>query len=89
MIFAAELSRIQNGLTDEVVGDHYELLESLELPVTYKLDSWPSLLQFMARDKKRKTHSIRFVTLVEPGGTSRSEFASELLETIYKDKIAR
>ena len=89
MIFAAELSRIQNGLADEVVGDHYELLEVLELPVTYKRDSWPSLLQFMSRDKKRKTRSIRFVTLIEPGGTSRSEFSSELLETIYKDKIAR
>jgi 3-dehydroquinate synthetase len=43
----------------------------------------------MANDKKRKSSSIRFVTLDGLGKTTRAEVPDEVLENIFLEKIGR
>ena len=63
MMFAAELARTNGTLTDEVVDRHRSILESLGLPITYRYDQWPKLLEVMKRDKKTRGNLLRFVVL--------------------------
>lgn len=63
MVFAAELSRLAGRLPESVVDRHREILESLELPMTYPVGRWQSLLAAMRRDKKTRGSMLRFVVL--------------------------
>ncbi|MDN5572734.1 MAG: 3-dehydroquinate synthase [Micrococcales bacterium] len=63
MMFAAELGRTNGTLSDEVVERHRSILESLGLPVAYRFDQWPKLLEVMKRDKKTRGGLLRFVVL--------------------------
>lgn len=63
MVFAAELSRAAGHLSDDVVDRHYRVLNLLGLPVHYRRDQWPKLLEVMKRDKKTRAGLLRFVVL--------------------------
>lgn len=65
MMFAAELARTNGTLSDEAVDRHRRILESLGLPITYRYDQWPKLLEVMKRDKKTRGGLLRFVVLDE------------------------
>lgn len=63
MVFAAELSRIVAGLDDASVLRHRQILQSLDLPVSYPADRWKTLLATMQKDKKARGGVLRFVVL--------------------------
>ncbi|MEY5017237.1 MAG: hypothetical protein RL431_286 [Actinomycetota bacterium] len=63
MVFAAELSRITRGLSDEEVDRHRSIFTSLGLPIEYPAGRWPTLLSTMQRDKKARGSLLRFVLL--------------------------
>lgn len=63
MMFAAELSQLAGRLPVEDVERHREILGSLELPLSYPLGRWQTLLATMRRDKKARGAMLRFVVL--------------------------
>lgn len=63
MMFVAELGRLAGRLSDADVERHRSVLTSLGLPVTYRADRWPQLLEAMKVDKKARGHQIRFIIL--------------------------
>lgn len=63
MLFAAELSRLTRGLSDEAVDRHRSIFRSLGLPIEYPAGRWPTLLATMQRDKKARGSLLRFVLL--------------------------
>ena len=63
MVFAAELSRLAGRLPERVVDRHREILGSLELPMTYPVGRWQSLLSAMRKDKKTRGSMLRFVVI--------------------------
>jgi 3-dehydroquinate synthase len=63
MVFAAELSRMTQNLSDEVVERHRRILSSLTLPIEYPAGRWESLLATMKRDKKARGAMLRFIVL--------------------------
>lgn len=89
MVFAAELSLRESGLSRDLVDLHYQILESLNLPCTYKRDSWNNLFELMSRDKKRRGSSIRFVSLTGIGQTDRLEVEATKLKEIYEATVGR
>jgi len=73
MAFMAKLQLDLGLITKELSDDHMQILNDLELPVTYKRESWSKLLAHMAVDKKSRGSSLRFVTISEIGRTDRLE----------------
>ena len=67
LVFAAELARAAGTLADDAVDRHRTILASLGLPVTYRADQWPRLLEVMKRDKKTRGNLLRFVVLNKEG----------------------
>jgi 3-dehydroquinate synthase len=63
MVFVAELARLAGRLDEAAVDRHRALLLSLGLPVTYRGDRWPALLEAMKVDKKARGDRLRFVVL--------------------------
>lgn len=63
MVFAAELSRMTQNLSDDVVDRHRRILTSLTLPTEYPAGRWDSLLATMKRDKKARGAMLRFIVL--------------------------
>jgi 3-dehydroquinate synthase len=63
MVFAAELSRAAGRLDDAVVARHRGVLSAVRLPLTYRGDRWPALLDAMRVDKKARADRLRFVVL--------------------------
>ncbi|MGO2659773.1 3-dehydroquinate synthase [Mycetocola reblochoni] len=63
MVFAAELSRLAGRLSDEVVDRHRRILGSLQLPTSYPIGRWNTLLATMQRDKKARAGLLRFIVL--------------------------
>jgi 3-dehydroquinate synthase len=63
MVFAAELGRIAGRLDDATAERHRAVLESVGLPVTYRGDQWPKLLETMKVDKKSRGDMLRFIVL--------------------------
>ncbi|MQY11900.1 3-dehydroquinate synthase [Streptomyces sp. RB5] len=63
MVFAAELGRIAGRLDDATADRHRAVLESVGLPVTYRGDQWPMLLETMKVDKKSRGDRLRFIVL--------------------------
>lgn len=63
MMFAAELARLSGRLPDAVVDRHRSILDSLNLPTTYPVGRWQTLLATMQRDKKSRGGMLRFIVL--------------------------
>ncbi|MBB1256193.1 3-dehydroquinate synthase [Streptomyces alkaliterrae] len=63
MVFAAELGRIAGRLDDATAERHRSVLRSVGLPVTYRGDQWPRLLETMKVDKKTRGDRLRFIVL--------------------------
>ncbi|MCK1797826.1 3-dehydroquinate synthase [Streptomyces sp. XM4193] len=63
MVFAAELGRIAGRLDEATAQRHRAVLESVGLPVTYRGDQWPMLLETMKVDKKTRGDRLRFIVL--------------------------
>ena len=63
MVFAAELGRIAGRLDDATADRHRAVLASVGLPVTYRGDQWPKLLETMRIDKKTRGDRLRFIVL--------------------------
>ena len=63
MVFVAELSR-RLGLLDDAEADrHRRILQSLDLPTSYRADAFEELLATMRLDKKARADRLRFVVL--------------------------
>lgn len=63
LVFAAELGRIAGRLDDPTADRHRTILESVGLPVTYRGDQWPKLVENMKIDKKSRGDRLRFIVL--------------------------
>ena len=63
MVFAAELGRLAGRLDDETADRHRTVLASVGLPLTYRGDAWPKLLDAMKIDKKSRGDLLRFIVL--------------------------
>ncbi len=63
MVFAAELGRLAGRLDDATADRHRAVLESVGLPLTYRGDQWPRLLEAMKVDKKSRGDRLRFIVL--------------------------
>ena len=63
MVFAAELGRLAGRLDDATADRHRAVLESVGLPLTYRGDQWPKLLETMQVDKKSRGDLLRFIVL--------------------------
>ncbi|RZB20257.1 3-dehydroquinate synthase [Streptomyces sp. F001] len=63
MHFAAELGRLAGRLDDATADRHRTILESVGLPLHYRYDQWPKLLQNMKVDKKSRGDLLRFIVL--------------------------
>ncbi|WP_171172226.1 3-dehydroquinate synthase [Streptomyces sp. I05A-00742] len=63
MVFAAELGRIAGRLDDATADRHRAVLQAVGLPVTYRGDQWPKLLETMRIDKKTRGDRLRFIVL--------------------------
>jgi 3-dehydroquinate synthase len=84
MVFAASLSRLAGRLADRPAARHREILELLQLPVTYRADALPELLAVMALDKKTRGSRLRFVVLDDIAKASILEDPSpDLLAAAY------
>jgi len=73
MVFAAELAAVAGRLDGAVVDRHRSVLGSLGLPLTYRGDRWPQLLEAMGRDKKTRGDLLRFVVLDDVARPTRLE----------------
>ncbi|MFT9670251.1 3-dehydroquinate synthase [Streptomyces rhizosphaericola] len=63
MVFAAELGRLAGRLDDATADRHRTILQSVGLPLTYRGDQWPKLLENMRVDKKSRGDLLRFIVL--------------------------
>ncbi|MFD5147878.1 3-dehydroquinate synthase [Streptomyces sp. NPDC058401] len=63
MVFAAELGRLAGRLDDATADRHKAVLASVGLPLTYRGDQWPKLLENMKLDKKSRGDLLRFIVL--------------------------
>ncbi|MBT2447308.1 3-dehydroquinate synthase [Streptomyces sp. ISL-43] len=63
MVFAAELGRLAGRLDDATADRHKAVLASVGLPLTYRGDQWPKLLETMKLDKKSRGDLLRFIVL--------------------------
>ncbi|MDH6122570.1 3-dehydroquinate synthase [Kitasatospora sp. GAS204B] len=63
MVFAAELGRLAGRLDDETADRHRAVLASVGLPLSYRADAWPKLLDAMKVDKKSRGDLLRFIVL--------------------------
>ena len=72
MVFAAELGRLAGRLDDATADRHRAVLESVGLPLTYRGDQWPKLLETMKVDKKSRGDLLRFIVLDGLGQAGRA-----------------
>ncbi|MCM2579465.1 3-dehydroquinate synthase [Streptomyces meridianus] len=63
MVFAAELGRLAGRLDDATADRHRTVLDAVGLPLTYRGDQWPKLLETMKVDKKSRGDVLRFIVL--------------------------
>ena len=88
MVFAAELSMLSGKLSEAEVSRHRSIFEGLGLPITYRADRWPQLLDTMQRDKKARGGALRFVVLDKIGKPSiLSAPTPELLFTAFQSIV--
>ena len=85
MCFVAELASTKLGLSEIDVKTHYEILQSLKLPTSYKREAWKEILEIMMLDKKVKSGTVRFVALEKIASCTRIEDAtSDELKSAYE-----
>lgn len=65
LVYVAELAGRAGLLSRDVVDRHQRILTSLGLPVRYRPGLWPQLREVMARDKKARGSTLRFVVLTD------------------------
>ncbi|MFD6188793.1 3-dehydroquinate synthase [Streptomyces sp. NPDC060275] len=63
MHFAAELGRLAGRLDDATADRHRSILEAVGLPLHYRYDQWPKLVENMKVDKKSRGDLLRFIVL--------------------------
>jgi 3-dehydroquinate synthetase len=63
MVYAAELGRVSGRLDDATADRHRTVLAAVGLPLTYRGDAWPKLLETMRVDKKSRGDLLRFIVL--------------------------
>lgn len=86
MVFAAELSAMMRSLDPSVVDRHRAVLTKLGLPVGYRGDRWPQLLETMRRDKKARGTILRFVLLDDVGAPVVAEVPDDgILFAAYQE----
>jgi 3-dehydroquinate synthase len=86
MVYVAELARLAGKLDDALVDRHRSVLTALGLPVTYRGDRWPQLLDAMKRDKKSRGSLLRFVVLTDLARPTRLEGPDPaLLQAAYAE----
>jgi 3-dehydroquinate synthase len=86
LVFAAELSRITIGLSDDVAARHRRILESLGLPSRFRADAWHSLADAMQHDKKVRAGRLRFVVLEDIGKPDVIDAPDPaVLESVYAE----
>lgn len=77
MVFAAEVAVRAGVLSPDVLDQHRTVLQSVGLPTTYAGTSWESLRAAMARDKKSRGSTLRFVVLSGIAAPQRLEGPEE------------
>jgi 3-dehydroquinate synthase len=70
LMFAAALARRAGRLDADTAARHGAVLERVGLPVRYRRDAWPDLLDAMRVDKKARGARLRFVVLDGPARPS-------------------
>ena len=71
MVFAAELA-VRVGVMDpELLARHRSVLDSVGLPTSYAGADWEQRRAAMARDKKARGATLRFIVVSEAGVTQR------------------
>ncbi|MGB3761951.1 MAG: 3-dehydroquinate synthase [Ornithinimicrobium sp.] len=84
MVFAAELGVLAGRTPPSIVQRLRALLTSVGLPTSYPGGRWPELRAAMARDKKSRGSTLRFVVLDDVGRPGRLEGPREdLLHSAY------
>ncbi len=73
MAFMAQLQLDLGLITKDLADDHIKILQDLDLPISYRRESWSKLLSHMSVDKKTRGRSLRFVTISAIGKTERLE----------------
>ena len=63
LMFVAALARRAGRLDADTAARHRAVLERVGLPVRYRRDAWPDLLDAMRVDKKARGARLRFVVL--------------------------
>ncbi|GGT28775.1 3-dehydroquinate synthase [Streptomyces purpureus] len=63
MVFAAQLGLLTGHLDERTVRRHSSVLGSVGLPLSYRGDQWPKLLDTMKVDKKSRGDLLRFIVL--------------------------
>ena len=63
LVFAAALGRALGRLDAATADRHRAILAALGLPVSYRADAFPALLETMRIDKKARGNRLRFVVL--------------------------
>lgn len=85
LMYIAELAELTGLIDADLVARHRDILGSVGLPTTYEAGVFPELLDAMARDKKNRDGTIRFVALTGVGETTRLEGPdSRQLQLAYK-----
>lgn len=77
MVFAAELAVRAGVLDPAVLARHRQILDSVGLPTSYAAGSWEALRTAMARDKKSRGATLRFIVLSAVGSPQRLEGPDE------------
>ena len=89
MVYVAELARLAGRLAEDVVERHRSVLTSLGLPIAYRGDRWPQLLDAMRRDKKTRGDVLRFVVLDDVARPARLEGPDPSLLLAAYGEVAR
>jgi 3-dehydroquinate synthase len=85
LVYVAELGRLAGRTPSGLAGRHRSVLGELGLPLGYRGDRFPALLQAMRRDKKNRGDLLRFVVLEDLARPVRLEGPSpDLLEAAYR-----
>ena len=85
MVFAACLSKVVHGHSDEIIQRHVDLLHKFHLPVLLPNVEFRSLLNLMWRDKKVKDGKLRFVTLRTMGNPVVVEVTEDQLNQAFDE----
>jgi 3-dehydroquinate synthase len=85
MVYAARLAGRVTGLPAAEQERHPRLLHRLGLPVSYRADAWPAVLEAMRADKKARAGTLRFVLLRRIGNPHVVPVDEPLLAATYAD----